>query len=86
MHHNVSVIRSVVTAMTPFRSDTVVLVVSNPVDLLTTLAKELSGLPEHQVLGSGTFLDSVRLRGLLAEKAEVRLFSRAFFHLAPVSS
>ncbi|KAK4035316.1 hypothetical protein C8A01DRAFT_38218 [Parachaetomium inaequale] len=71
MHRNVSVVRSVVTAMTPFRPDTVVLVVSNPVDLLTTLTKELSGLPEHQVLGSGTFLDSVRLRGLLAEKAEV---------------
>jgi len=71
MHRNVSVIRSVVTAMTPFRPDTVVLVVSNPVDLLTTMVQELSGLPQSQVLGSGTFLDSVRLRGLLAEKAKV---------------
>ncbi|EAQ85627.1 hypothetical protein CHGG_06880 [Chaetomium globosum CBS 148.51] len=73
MHRNVSVIRNVVKAMTPFRSDAIVLVVSNPVDLLTSVAQELSGLPKFQVFGSGTFLESVRLRGLLADKTGVRL-------------
>jgi L-lactate dehydrogenase len=58
--------------MRPFRSDTILLVVANPVDLLTELAQELAGLPKAQVMGSGTFLDSVRLRGLLADKAGVR--------------
>ena len=72
MHRNVSVIRNVVTAMTPFRPDTIVLVVSNPVDILTSIAQELSGLPKFQVFGSGTFLESVRLRGLLADKTGVR--------------
>jgi L-lactate dehydrogenase len=72
MHRNIAVIRSAVNAMTPFRSDAIVLVVSNPVDILTTVAQEISGLPPSQVFGSGTFLDSVRLRGLLAEKAGVR--------------
>ncbi|KAG7289841.1 hypothetical protein NEMBOFW57_006218 [Staphylotrichum longicolle] len=62
MHRNVSVIRNVVKAMTPFRSDAIVLVVSNPVDILTSIAQELSGLPKCQVFGSGTFLESVRLR------------------------
>ncbi|KAL2192463.1 lactate/malate dehydrogenase [Corynascus similis CBS 632.67] len=71
MHRNVSVMRSVIKAMTPFRSDAIVLVVSNPVDLLTSIAQELSGLPRFQVFGSGTFLDSVRLRGLVADKAQV---------------
>jgi L-lactate dehydrogenase len=80
MHRNISVIRNVVKAMTPFRSDAIVLVVSNPVDLLTSIAQELAGLPKFQVFGSGTFLDSVRLRGLLADKAGVRIHT-----LAPTS-
>ncbi|KAL5344864.1 hypothetical protein ACLOAV_010261 [Pseudogymnoascus australis] len=71
MYRNIATIRSAVKAMKPFRSDTILLVVANPVDLLTSLAQELSGLPTSQVLGSGTFLDSVRLRGLLAAKAGV---------------
>lgn len=73
MHRNISVVRSAMGSMMPLRSDAIVLVVSNPVDLLTTLVQELSGLPKMQVFGSGTYLDSVRLRGLLAEKAGVRL-------------
>jgi len=65
---NISIVRNVVDAMAPFRSDAVLLVVSNPVDLLTTLALEVSQLPPSQVLGSGTFLESARLRGLIAER------------------
>lgn len=71
MYENISIIQSVVKAMRPFRSDTILLVVANPVDLLTSLAQELSGLPKSQVFGSGTFLDWVRLRGLLADKVGV---------------
>lgn len=72
MYRNLGIVRSVIQAMRPFRSDAILLVVSNPVDLLTTIAQQLSGLPPSQVLGSGTLLDSVRLRGLLANKAGVR--------------
>jgi L-lactate dehydrogenase len=61
--------------MKPFRSDSILLLVSNPVDVLTSLAQELSGLPKSQVMGSGTFLDSVRLRRLLAHKLGVRIRS-----------
>ena len=71
-YRNIATIRSAIKAMKPFRLDTILLVVANPVDLLTSLAQELSGLPACQVLGSGTFLDSVRLRGLLAAQAGVR--------------
>ena len=59
--------------MKPFRSDAILLVVSNPVDVLTSLAQELSGLPKSQVIGSGTFLDTVRLQRLLANKIGVCL-------------
>jgi L-lactate dehydrogenase len=72
MYRNLGIVRSVIQAMRPFRDDAILLVVSNPVDLLTTLALQLSGLPASQVLGSGTLLDSVRLRGLLAGRAGVR--------------
>lgn len=71
LYRNAATLRSVVNGMKPFKSDTILLVVANPVDLLTSLAKELSGLPPSQVLGSGTFLDSVRLRGMLADEAKV---------------
>lgn len=49
------------------RSDAVVLVVSNPVDVLTYLATKRTGLPPSQVIGLGTMLDSSRFRGLIAE-------------------
>ncbi|MDX1965237.1 MAG: lactate/malate dehydrogenase family protein [Pirellulales bacterium] len=46
----------------------IVLVVSNPVDVLTHLAAQRLKLPPHQVLGLGTQLDTLRFRGLLAAK------------------
>lgn len=48
------------------KSSAVVLVVSNPVDVLTYLAAERLGLPTAQVLGLGTQLDTIRFRSLLA--------------------
>ncbi|SPQ25665.1 b346e62d-5ce0-4d94-bc72-52f0bde53733 [Thermothielavioides terrestris] len=61
----------VITAGSKYFLDAIILVVANPVDLLTTLVQELCRLPKFQVFGTGTFLDSVRLRGLLAEKTGV---------------
>lgn len=66
-----SIVREVVESMKPFGKDTILLIVANPVDLLTSLARELSNLPASQVFGSGTYLDSVRLRGMIAEQSGV---------------
>jgi len=52
-------------------SSTVILVVSNPVDILTHLTVKASGLPEDQVIGLGTVLDTCRFRSLLAEEFDV---------------
>ncbi|KAJ6439849.1 cytochrome oxidase c assembly domain-containing protein [Purpureocillium lavendulum] len=71
IHRNAFIVRNVIDAMVPFKSDGILIVVSNPVDLLTSLAQKLSGLPASQVMGSGTFLDSIRLRGLASDKLEV---------------
>lgn len=57
--------------MKPFREDAIVLVVANPVDVLTFFAQKMAGLPKEQVFGSGTVLDSARLRGILARRYEV---------------
>ena len=51
------------------RQDAVVLVVSNPVDILTYLAAKRLGLPAGQVIGLGTLLDTIRFRSLIAERA-----------------
>lgn len=53
------------------KSDTVVLVVSNPVDILTYIAVKESGLPASQVIGLGTVLDTLRFRSLLADKFDL---------------
>jgi L-lactate dehydrogenase len=50
------------------KSSAIVLVVSNPVDVLTYLAANRLKLPAKQVIGLGTQLDTLRFRGLLAEK------------------
>lgn len=57
--------------MKPFKDDAILLLVANPVDILTFFAQKYSGLPRTQVIGTGTFLDSSRLRGFLAKEAEV---------------
>jgi L-lactate dehydrogenase len=53
------------------RSDAIVLVVSNPVDILTYLAAQRLGLPADRVLGLGTQLDTIRFRSLLARQLSV---------------
>jgi L-lactate dehydrogenase len=72
---NYSILESVIGEMSPIREDAVLLLVSNPVDVLTYFAQKLSGLPKQQVIGTGTFLDSVRLRSALAEQAQVSVVS-----------
>ena len=51
-----------------YKQDAIVLVVSNPVDVLTYLAAERLDLPPAQVLGLGTQLDTIRFRSLIAEQ------------------
>lgn len=68
---NLKILGSAIEDMKPFREDTIIILVSNPVDILTYFAQKFSGLPKSQVIGSGTFLDSARLRGILAQKCGV---------------
>ena len=47
------------------------MIVSNPVDILTYAAYKISGFPAHRVIGSGTVLDTARLKNLLGEHLDV---------------
>ena len=61
----------IVPELVKYSPETVIMVVSNPVDVMTYVAWKLSGLPHHRVFGSGTALDSSRLRHFLAERLKV---------------
>ncbi len=68
INKNVTIFRSVIGEIMKYApSDVILLVVSNPVDVLTYTAYKLSGLPKKQVLGSGTVLDTARLKYMLSE-------------------
>ena len=71
VHRNVEILRGIVPEITKRNQDAILLVVSNPVDVLTWAAWKLSGYPSNRVLGSGTVLDTARLKYLLGERLGV---------------
>jgi len=68
---NKKIIHSIITQMQPINPSTVIIMVSNPVDILTYCAQQIAGLPKNQVFGSGTYLDSQRLRNILSRKLQI---------------
>ncbi len=59
---NSAILKSILKSIGKFKSTAIILLIANPVDILTYLAQEWSGLPKSQVFGSGTGLDTARLR------------------------
>ena len=59
---NAGIMRSIIGNIRKTAFDGLLLIVSNPVDILTYTAQKLSGYPENRVIGSGTVLDSARLK------------------------
>lgn len=57
--------------MVQYSPNAILLVVSNPVDILTFITWKLSGLPVNRVIGSGTNLDSARFRHYIGEKLDL---------------
>ncbi|QQR83750.1 L-lactate dehydrogenase [Candidatus Peregrinibacteria bacterium] len=70
---NALILKSIIKKMGPLRRDTVVIVVANPVDILTTLARKWMNLPPHQIFGSGTSLDTSRLRYNVSQLLNINL-------------
>ncbi len=71
IHRNVAIFKDIIPRITAVNRDCILLIVSNPVDVLTYAALKLSGFPPQRVIGSGTVLDTARLKYLLGEHLHV---------------
>jgi L-lactate dehydrogenase len=68
---NFEVLKQIVPSITKYNDGCILLVVTNPLDVMTYAALKLSGFPKNRVIGSGTILDTARLRYLLGERLQV---------------
>lgn len=68
---NVAIFRTIIGEIAKRNCQGILLIVANPVDILTYVALKLSGFPENRVFGSGTTLDTARLKYLLGERLSV---------------
>ena len=71
VQRNVEIFKHVIPQLVKYSPDTILLIISNPVDVLAYVAWKISGLPKHRVIGSGTMLDSSRFRFLLSERLNI---------------
>lgn len=71
LNRNAKIMKSVVTSVMASGFNGIILVASNPVDILTYVAWKASGLPTSKVIGSGTALDTARLRYEIADKINI---------------
>ena len=71
LSRNAEVFRSVVAEVTRAAPDAILLIASNPVDIMTHVTQALSGLPAGRVIGSGTILDTARFRWLLGRHLNI---------------
>ena len=65
---NVNILKDVAKSVLPYAPNAIYVIVSNPVDVLTYVFHKISGLPENQIIGSGTILDTSRLQSELARR------------------
>lgn len=65
---NADIMRKIIPDILRHNPDPIILMVTNPVDVLTYVALKISGLPQGRVFGSGTVLDTSRFRSLLARR------------------
>ena len=65
---NAGILKDVAANVTHYAPDAIYIIVSNPVDVLTYIFHKISGIPEKQIIGSGTILDTSRLQAELAKR------------------
>lgn len=71
VQRNTDIFKAIIPELVKYSPETILLIVSNPVDIVSYVAWKLSGLPQNRVIGSGTELDSARFRFLLSQKLNV---------------
>lgn len=70
---NISIAKNITESIMEYAKNPLILVVSNPADLITMAVRKFSGLPAERVIGSGTSLDTARFRYLLSKKLQVNI-------------
>ncbi|HJB47257.1 MAG TPA: L-lactate dehydrogenase [Candidatus Mediterraneibacter surreyensis] len=68
---NSKIMKSIIREIKRVNCEGILMIVSNPVDILTQVALKESGFPKERVIGSGTVLDTARLKYLISEKLDV---------------
>jgi L-lactate dehydrogenase len=71
VQRNTGIFKQIIPNIVKNDPEGIIIIATNPVDILTYVAQELSGLPRNQVIGSGTVLDSARFRYLLSQEFDV---------------
>lgn len=71
VQRNVNIFKGIIPQLVKHSPNTVLMIVSNPVDILTYVAWKISGLPHERVIGSGTNLDTARFHFLISEKLNI---------------
>lgn len=65
---NANIVTSIIKSLQPINHQAILIIVTNPVDCMTCLAHQSAHLPKTQIIGSGTYLDTQRLIGLLSRQ------------------
>jgi len=68
---NVNILKSFIPELVSLVPNAIFIIVANPVDILTQVFTQVSGVPESRIIGSGTILDTARLRSKLSEHYQV---------------
>ena len=68
---NVAIFKDIIPSIAKFTRDAIILVVTNPVDILTYVTLKLSGFAPSRIIGSGTVLDTSRLKYMISEYCKV---------------
>ncbi len=71
VHTNTKIMEQIVDSIRPYNREGILLIVTNPVDIMAYVAWQSSGLPSARVIGSGTVLDTSRFRHLLSDRCNI---------------
>ncbi len=71
LHKSEAIMRAIIPPIVQSGFDGIFIVVSNPVDIMTWLVRELSGFPESRVIGTGTILETARLKQIIGQMMDM---------------
>ncbi len=71
LEQNKKIITSIINSLKPINPNTIIIMVTNPVDIMTLIAQQHAKIPVSHIFGSGTFLDTQRLRSELSKRLAI---------------